>query len=299
MAAPPNPNPSRISSAMWRLWNDFDAYYPPALLGGIYAAKPGYHNYRNALPTTDYSVRLMADKRGSGTKSDGIDLSMPPDGMKLHTMRLDKAARARDPRLYTPSGPVLREFIGTKDGKTVYCYVLTGGQALGVGADAGPDPGRDESHLWHIHLSIIREFCEDWSALSGVLSVLMGQSLAEWQEETAMLTPLEKVQLRDTHYTTAVAIVDPMDPTKKVPLHAYLSWLTSAVKELAASSGADLNAIQAQLDEIETDVEMTPSQVIAQLTAVGNDEGSTALIAALGMAEARAFAQAVLAKTGE
>jgi hypothetical protein len=180
-----NPNPTRISAALWRLWTDFDRIEPSALLGGIYAAKPGYHNYRNALPASDYSRRhIAADRRGSGTKASAIDLTLSAAAMRKYTTRLDAAARARDPRLYTRRGPVLREFIGTKNGTSVYCYVLVGGRSLGVGADAGFDPGRDSSHLWHVHLSIIRQFCEDWPALDGVLSVLRGESLAAWRART-------------------------------------------------------------------------------------------------------------------
>lgn len=180
-----NPNPTRISGALWRLWTEFDAIEPGVTLGGIYAAKSGYHNYRAALPANDYSVEdVAADRRGSSSKASAIDLTMNDAAMRKYTSRLDVAARARDPRLYPPAGPVLREFIGTKDNSTVYCYVLVGGRPLGVGADAGPDPGRDDSHLWHVHLSIIRQFCEDWSALDGVLSVLRGESLAAWRART-------------------------------------------------------------------------------------------------------------------
>lgn len=315
LAAPPNPNPTRISTPVWRLWTEFDAYYPPALLGGIYAAKPGYHNYRTALPSTDYSVQLLADKRGSGTKADGIDLSMPPDGMKLHTRRLDQAARARDPRLYTPAGPVLREFIGTLDGSTVYCYVLVGGRALGVNGDAGPDPGRDKSHLWHIHLSIIRQFCEDWAALDGVLSVLRGESLAAWRGRTS-----DMAEFTDKH----AAAINYMDG--RIEAMAYgrdniragltgagqAVWAVQAIKALAVAVSnvdeavaaqlredfrrinADVAANATALDEIEADIEATPSQVIAQLTAIPRTEGATALVSAIGPDQARAFAQAVL-----
>lgn len=180
-----NPNPLRISDAVWRLWTDFKSHESKAQLGGVYAAKPGYHNYRFALPSTDYSVKdVAADRKGSGELADGLDISLPDAEMRKYTARLDKAARARDPRLYTARGPVLREFIGTLDSKVVYCYVLVGGKPLGVNADAGPDPGRDETHLWHIHLSIIRQFGSDWPALDGVLSVLVGESLDTWQART-------------------------------------------------------------------------------------------------------------------
>jgi hypothetical protein len=302
---PPNPNSLRISSAIWRLWNEFDAHEPPALLGGIYANKGGYHNYRNALANMDYSVRLTADRRGSSTHASGLDISMPPSQMKTYTGRLDRAARKRDPRLYTPAGPVLREFIGTKDGTTVYCYVLVGGEMLGVGADAGPDPGRDESHIWHIHLSFIRQFLNDWAALSGVLSVLVGQPLAEWQEDQEF----DMAKIDDIHHTTtSIPGMIPEDPDKRVPLHVAMPQVFKAIKavgdavsvlddDVAARIKTEFDQIDTALADVGENVLATPSQVIAQLTAVGTDAGSDALIAALGPAEARAFAQAVLDKT--
>jgi hypothetical protein len=263
-----NPNPTRISAAIWRLWSDFDRIEPSALLGGIYAAKPGYHNYRNALPSSDYSVRdLAADRRGSGIKASALDLSLSDAAMRTYTGRLDRAARARDPRLYSPRGPVLREFIGTKDNRGVYCYVLVGGRPLGVGADAGPDPGRDESHLWHIHLSVVRQFCEDWSALDGVLSVLRGESLAAWQgrSEYNEMTPQQAQQLRDAHYVTAVAIPNPTGEGR-VPLHVWAGWMTGAVKALASAVGGVDEATKAQLQQdltsLQAGIDAVPEEVV-------------------------------------
>ena len=40
-----NPNPSRITSAMWRMWTERPV--SNWLLGGIYAPKPGYHSSRS------------------------------------------------------------------------------------------------------------------------------------------------------------------------------------------------------------------------------------------------------------
>jgi hypothetical protein len=115
-----NPSPTRITSQLWDFWQKFDALEPTALLGGIYADKGGYHNYRNRLPKTDYSTGrdLAADKLGPGDKACAIDLTMSAAAMVKYTKRLDAAARARDPRLYMAGKPILREFIGTKDSKT-------------------------------------------------------------------------------------------------------------------------------------------------------------------------------------
>ncbi|GAB7053137.1 hypothetical protein [Catenuloplanes indicus] len=183
--AVPNPNRQRITDQVWEIWVRFDALEPTALLGGIYAAKPGYHNYRLALPGGDYSVGdVAADRQGPQDKAAAIDLTMSAAAMRLYTGRLDVAARARDERLYIDGHPIIREFIGTKDNRSVYCYVLVGGRPLGVGADAGPDPGRDATHLWHLHISFIRRFLAHPQLAPRVMSVLSGESLAAWRART-------------------------------------------------------------------------------------------------------------------
>ncbi|MFC0529592.1 hypothetical protein [Phytohabitans kaempferiae] len=273
-----NPNPSRISAAIWRLWTEFDRIEPSALLGGIVAEKPGYHSWRSRLPSTDYSVRdLAADRRGSGAMAAALDLTLSSAAMRTYTGRLDSAARSRDPRLYTPRGPVLREFIGTKDNRSVYCYVLTGGRPLGVGADAGPDPGRDSSHLWHIHLSIIRQFCEDWSALDGVLSVLRGESLAAWRarSEYDEMTPQQAQQLRDAYYVIAQAVPNPTGDGR-VPLHVWAGWMTGAVKALATAVANVDEATKAQLqqdlDSLHAGIAEVPGEVVEALGADAEPE---------------------------
>jgi hypothetical protein len=247
-----NPNVTRISDAVWRLWTDFDALEPTVLLGGVYAAKSGYHNYRGALDDDDYSVgHLLADRRGSAIKASAIDLTMSAAAMVRYTRRLDVAARARDPRLYTARGPVLREFIGTKDNRTVYCYVLVGGRPLGVGADAGADPGRDDSHLWHIHLSIIRQFCEDWAALDGVLSVLRGESLAAWRARTAeeddMLLEERKMLEAINERTRALVHLLPSIKTTWAANPAGVEQIPAVTTLLAIAGGVDIDPAELAL----------------------------------------------------
>src|SRR5262245_3176776 len=41
-----NPNPARITEAMWWFWLEFDKIEPTVRLGGIYNNKSGYHNTR-------------------------------------------------------------------------------------------------------------------------------------------------------------------------------------------------------------------------------------------------------------
>lgn len=177
-----NPNPTRISAPMWRFWEEFSAFEDDAELGGIYADKTGYHNYRDALSSTDYSVEEVAnDRKGSGKYADGIDLTLNESNMKKYSNRLKTAYKSKDKRLFINGEPATREFIGTIDGDTVYCYMLTGGIPQGVGSDSGEDWGRDSSHLWHIHISIIRKFGDNWQIFSGLLSILKGEPYDDWE----------------------------------------------------------------------------------------------------------------------
>ena len=176
-----NPNPSRITAAIWDLWTWFDQLEPTVALGGIFAAKGGYHDIRNGH-SGDYSVaEVSTDREGPGDKASALDLTMSAEAMRRYTTRLDGACRRRDERLFIGGQAVLREFIGTKDSRSVYCYVLVGGRARGLSADSSPDYGRDSSHLWHIHLSIIRKFAASGDAADRIYSILAGESLSAWK----------------------------------------------------------------------------------------------------------------------
>lgn len=183
--APADSPYSHTSDALWTLWCIHDRTYGSAVLSGTYADKGGYHNKRENLPSSDYSSGrdVRNDDYGPGNQSAGLDVSMNPNDMETWTKRLKSAATSNDPRLKIGGEWILREFIGTLDSKIVYCWVFTGGEPLGVGSDSGPDPGRDSSHLWHGHLSVIRKFLNNMAALQQIGSIVSGQSLAEWEDD--------------------------------------------------------------------------------------------------------------------
>lgn len=233
-----NPNTTRISSALWWFWTEVKKSTKSAQYGGTYAPKAGYHNYRSALKSTDYSVEEVAnDRKGSSTKSSAIDITLSAADMIKYSKRLDAAMRAKDKRLYIGGNPILREFIGTKDGKTVYCYMLTGGKAQGVGADSGPDSGRDKSHLWHVHISFIRLFCESQDAMERVLSIWNGEAYTAWaKRHNVVATP----KPTPTKPATPAKPV----PPKPAPKPGLPSYKNGSRELKAGMKGTDVKFVQ-------------------------------------------------------
>lgn len=152
-------------AAIYSLWNNVHGKIPRAVLSGIVgdvAHSFGYHLARRDLSSGDYSVTLAKDRLGSSANASALDISLPPDLMKIITTRLLNAAKANDPRL-----AALREFCGTTNGTITHPYDLSDHQD-------GPLGSWDASHLWHIHLSFYREYADNYAALAPIADVLAG-----------------------------------------------------------------------------------------------------------------------------
>ena len=174
--ADPHPNPSRITAEMWWLWIQLLAAIPGVRLGGIYADKSGYHNTvlaNLARWPSNYSVRYAIDREPPRDKARAIDLTMNSTWMRTITRRLLDGAARRDPRMRC-----VKEFYGTTDGHTV----------VGRLKDSPDGPYRsgssDTSHTWHEHIGLLTPFVDDIEAMRGLVSLLSGQSLADYMEGT-------------------------------------------------------------------------------------------------------------------
>lgn len=132
----------------------------------------GYHLAANQLPTSDYSMKLEEDRVGiDRNAASAIDMTMNTSDMKLVTGRFYRSWQdPNDPRLnYT------REAIGTLDGNNVI-YMDTHYNTRG---------SSDASHLWHVHVGFKRRYATSPEAAKAVLSVVRGETVAQWQSGAA------------------------------------------------------------------------------------------------------------------
>ena len=132
----------------------------------------GYHRSRNTLKkagkNADYSIQLPDDKAGDGDAASAIDINFSSATMRALSGHLLAAGRSGDPRMRG-----FREFFGTTDGKTV----------TGWDYASGKTSTADSTHLWHIHLSVLRRYSRDSTVLAPIIDVLKGQKMSDvWEK---------------------------------------------------------------------------------------------------------------------
>lgn len=207
--------------------------------GGIYALKSGYHGTRQDNEHRwpgNYSIRDSIDRRGPADKAAAIDWTFH-DAQKgkrttitTYCDRLWEASRNRDPRL---AG--WREWYGTRDGSTVTGYDLRNGHEV----------TSDKTHTWHIHFSEVRAHVESQTNKEALLSVLKGESLADYigrggQLVTGQTTPTP------TPGPTALAVDGDLGPKTirrwQETMHTPVDGVISATSDLVMAVQRHLNA---------------------------------------------------------
>jgi peptidoglycan hydrolase-like protein with peptidoglycan-binding domain len=180
-----NPNPSRVTDALWWFWLQLKAMEPTSRLGGIWANKRGYHNSRSANLRQwpgNYSILDAEDGGGPADTAAALDWTFPEAQrgnyrrIELYTGRLLASARDKnDPRL---NG--MREFYGQADADRQV-----------EGWDCRYDRGcsSDPSHLWHIHFSFDRDKVILRSSFEPIVEVLRGNGLAKRRPAAGTPTP--------------------------------------------------------------------------------------------------------------
>lgn len=270
----PNPNPSRMTDALWWLVCMRLALEPQGRNGGTYADKPGYHNAGSNLrdyglgnANTDHSIRRAPDRAGSWwkTKSSAHDWTFADaqNGqyatIQKYTKRLITAMR--DPRDLRPDN--------------VYAYTL--GQTDGDPVVEGYNEYRDEAetsadktHLWHRHDSFRRNIIGDHWAMWKALTIDMGWTYAEWQRSVQPVVKPAPLPIPIPEKNMAVdlttALWDKANPPEwSAPYQEALGegtnptvqnvWLhtlrhAAAAHELAESNAAALARIEALVQPV-------------------------------------------------
>lgn len=163
---------NKTTDAVYSIFHHARLHFRSARWGGGYVRKPGFHSSVEdnlASWPDNYSIREAINRRPPTNVGRAFDLTLSDADMVTGTRRLADAVKRDDPRL---AG--LREFFGTLDGRTVYGRARRGPDEDWYEASA------DDSHLWHLHGSVFTPFAATWAALSGIASILIGQSLADY-----------------------------------------------------------------------------------------------------------------------
>ncbi|HET9232920.1 MAG TPA: hypothetical protein VFP10_02125, partial [Candidatus Eisenbacteria bacterium] len=196
----PNPNPSRMTDALWWLVCMRELLEPDKSdNGGTFADKAGYHNAGENLPDhgagnakTDHSIRRTPDRSGPWWKkySSAHDWTFR-DAQAGNYATIDKYTTRlvnamRDPNDFRPDD-VYAYTLGQMDGDTVV-------EGYNEYTDM-PETSADKTHNWHRHDSFRRNIIGLFSAMWKALTIDMGWTYEEWQrsisEEDDVATPEE------------------------------------------------------------------------------------------------------------
>ena len=174
---------TKAPSALYGMYKLLDPYLSSLKIGGVvgdtrHVAGGGYHISREDLRShgqgRDYSIQAPADLRGPADCAAAIDLTLSREQMVLVSKRLKAAMTTPTPGLsggYDPRIEPLREFIGTVDNRNVCGYNR---YRTGRGTGWYASGYSEVSHLWHVHLSLFRAYCNDVNAVRGVAEVVAG-----------------------------------------------------------------------------------------------------------------------------
>jgi hypothetical protein len=276
-----NPNSARITDASWWFMQQLLIDAPGSTNGGTYTDKPGYHGTRAQNVArdggfTDYSVRAPADRLGPDDKTAGYDWVFPEAQagdyrrMAAYGARLRAAFLARDPRL-----DGWREALGQTDLDT---------PPEGLDFQGHYERQPDGTHSWHWHLSEVRQHVESYDNKRAMLSVLRGETLAQYQQGDDMAGEYADEALRVLDGRNALGEVflrlrgrvgtEGVDyPWSLARLHAKADALTAGQVADAARDQAVLAGITALANvggvdaaPIVTAIEAVRAQVLAEIT---------------------------------
>lgn len=183
----PNPNPNRITDALWWLVCMREALEPElSANGGTYGNKPGSHNIGANLPDhgegdprTDHSIRHAWNRSGPWwkTKTAAHDWTFR-DAQRGDYRTINKYTRRMIAAMSDPDDLRPDQVVFYTLGNTDTDTVTEGYNEL----KNGPEYSGDTTHAWHRHDSFFRNIVGDFQAMWKVLTIDMGWTYAQWQQ---------------------------------------------------------------------------------------------------------------------
>jgi len=268
----PNPNPERITDALWWLRCMRLLLEPLSEDGGILAIKPGYHSYGSRLPNfgegdprTDHSIRRLPDRVGPWWR----------DFASAHDWTFDRAHTGNYTEIKKYTRRLRDSMRSLTDTRADDVYAYTIGQidddrtVEGWNEYRDDDETGDSSHLWHRHDSFRRNIVGSFWAMWKALTIDMGWTYAEWLASTtekewdAMAT---KAEVQDAAKAGALAALQQPVPYilprikdrgwADLSVNGKLDYLfeqTAAAQTTDVDGDGDLdgNSVQARLTRVE------------------------------------------------
>lgn len=215
----------------------FDAVtVPSALFSGIQGDRShtyGYHRGRAYCDRGDYSTVISPyDTTGDDQVCCALDIHLSAADMQAVTSRLMQACKSGDPRTRA-----IREFFGTQDGATV-----TGWDRHNP--DVAGDDGfttSDDSHLWHVHISIYRSMVGYAALVLPIAGVINGTATTAPEDDVSYLqwpAADRKALAKDVADELFASNV-----TKRGgPAGSFIAWLMSTGTRMTRVDGAVMDS---------------------------------------------------------
>jgi hypothetical protein len=234
----PNPNPQRMTDALWWVVCMRLRLEPKSRNGGTYADKPGSHNIGSALPDygpgdsrTDHSIRDPANRRGPWWRSK----CAADDWTFVDAQAGDYTTIIR----YTKRTIAAMRDLNDPRPDDTYFYIL--GQADNDRAvegwserDDAVTTSSDLTHLWHIHHSYWRDIVGSFPHMWAVLTIDMGWTVADWRHS------LEDDVTATEVWTTDGIIPNPVWRFDSAT-NQYITATTSLVVQMSEAHSANVN----------------------------------------------------------
>lgn len=269
----PNPNPGRMTDALWWLVCMRLRLEPDSANGGTFTDKPGFHNAGQNLPDhgegnlkTDHSIRHAPNRSGPWwrTKTAGHDWtfrSAQAGDFRIITKYTSRLINAmKDPNDLRPDDTYWYTLGQADNDRVVEAYHENTNEIM---------TSNDLTHLWHRHDSFRRNIVGSFAHMWRALTIDMGWTYAEYLKSIAPPKPAAPAPIREDVMATADDVAkavwahleeDPYDtatPKRRVRTGTYLRYVQGLHVALAAVQDRQ-DALDAKLDQILAVIQPAP-----------------------------------------